>query len=94
MHKYKPPAMEGELDSNRRSSNAKSVSKQRTFQKGFRQLQLPALIAFALVVYGITRSEQLLTIIQSLVVAFLCSMGLGYTPLKYRFFGEASYESA
>jgi len=75
---FHPPRRWSTLDSTRHGSNAKSVSKRRMFKEGFRQLQLPTLIVAVLVVYGITRSEQLLTITNMLVVAFLCSMG--FTP--------------
>ncbi|MGI9061240.1 MAG: hypothetical protein ACR2H5_21985 [Ktedonobacteraceae bacterium] len=74
----KPPPTENTLDSIRHSSNAKSLSKRGKFQKGLRQLQLPALIALTLVVYGITRSEQILPITHMLVGAFFWSMG--FTP--------------
>lgn len=71
-----PPKRRNSLGISSLRSNVKSLSSKNRAKDGVvAQLLLCGLIGLLGVVYGITKSQELLTIINTLVGALLCNMG-------------------
>lgn len=76
-----PPKRRNSLDTTSLRSNVKSLSSKSQIKDGIvAQLPMYGLIGLFGVVYGVTKSQELLPIIQMLVLALLSSMG--YTHLN------------